>query len=574
MKANHNHGHHLHKGQRECNLSSDLPVSSGHLTLTPEPEVKACKHAQTTRDGDGSVLCGKLDVVDQLWVAGFGGKGESSCTLAKMPATSLPSDHEQQSSRWVWRGLEYITPMTSCSESSHALAVGDSARSQPQEAVSALKPEAPVPSNAARMCKQSATVGHSEETTALSVTTGNGRRHKRLRYVRKEGGCNVLFRHVPEPWLLYVTDIFTTLVEIRWRVMFLIFALSYILSWLFFGTLYWIIALANGDLQNDLNDPCVYQVRSFTAAFLFSLETQTTIGYGFRGMSENCMVAIVVVTVQDVISCIVDTFVIGIVVAKMASARKRAQTIGFSHCAVVNLTDGFLCLSWRVGDFRRNHTVEGTTHAQMLRSTLHATGRVDVAYRDLDLQQSDIILVTPAIITHRIDSRSPLYTTTMEDLSKEDFELVVSFTYTDDCTGILHQTRTSYTPPEILWGQMFQDLLLVTRRHYRVDYSMFHQTARVPVPVISAEAHERRKLQQRSPRRSQRHSLRFSLRGTPATATTPTPTPHSPRPSPCPSLPPDHRGAYLKAPAVTVELVSDDVIEAEAGTPLEKTLTE
>ena len=111
------------------------------------------------------------------------------------------------------------------------------------------------------MCKQYAAVGRADEAAALSVTTDNGRQHKRLRYVRKEGGCNVLFRHVPEPWLLYVTDIFTTLVEIRWRVMFIIFALSYILSWLFFGILYWVMALANGDLRGEPNDPCMYQVR-------------------------------------------------------------------------------------------------------------------------------------------------------------------------------------------------------------------------------------------------------------------------------------------------------------------------
>ncbi|CAG5903194.1 unnamed protein product [Menidia menidia] len=249
------------------------------------------------------------------------------------------------------------------------------------------------------MCSQYASVSHSDEI---------GARTKKRRYVRKEGSCNVVFRHVPEEWLLFVTDIFTTLVEIRWRAMFLIFALSYILSWLFFGLLFWVIAIAHGDVRDPNVEPCVYEVRSFTAAFLFSLETQTTIGYGFRGMSENCMVAIVAVTVQDVVSCFVDTFVIGIAVAKMASARKRAQTVGFSNCAVVNLRDGHLCLSWRVGDFRRNHLVEGTACAQIFRSTVHATGKVDVTYQDLEIQQSDVVLVSPATVIHRIDPGSPL----------------------------------------------------------------------------------------------------------------------------------------------------------------------
>ncbi|XP_055788098.1 inward rectifier potassium channel 16 [Salvelinus fontinalis] len=331
-------------------------------------------------------------------------------------------------------------------------------------------------------------------TTLSAVKAEIDYKHKKCRYVRKDGKCNVLFRHVPEEWLMYVTDIFTTLVEIRWRVMFLIFALSYIFSWLFFGIIYWVIAMANGDTKDPTNAPCVYEVRDFTGAFLFSLETQTTIGYGFRGMSENCMVAIIVVTVQDVISCFIDTFVIGIAVAKMASARKRAQTVGFSNCAVINLQNGQLCLSWRIGDFRRHHMVEGKARAQIFRPNMHATGREDVNYKDLEIKQSDLILAIPTTIFHVIEPSSPLYRMSLEELRKDDFELVVSFTYTDDSTGILHQTRTSYTPDEIHWGHLFQEMLNVNRRYYKVDYSMFHHTAKVLVPEVSAEEYEQMKL--------------------------------------------------------------------------------
>ncbi|KAK7880197.1 hypothetical protein WMY93_033130 [Mugilogobius chulae] len=383
----------------------------------------------------------------------------------------------------------------------------------------------------------------------------------RQRFVRKDGSGDVVFRHVPAEWMLLVTDIFTTLVEIRWRVMFLLFALSYILSWMFFGLLFWVIAIAHGDVQNPslsrvctrsgaspprfcflwrrrppsgktqgqgrrvkgvfrwfslqncvpgaeagfvprasrrrhwtlhsppkfvfmrhrdlrrrwtrygfhgmtencrvygfrgMTENCrVYGFRGMTEncrVYGFRGMTENCRVYGFRGMTENCMSAIVVVTVQDVMSCFIDTFVIGIVVAKMASARKRAQTVGFSHCAVVNLRNGALCLSWRVGDFRRHHLVEGTARAQIVRSTAHSTGKVDVRYQDLSLQQTNVILATPTLLTHRIDADSPLYHMTLSKLRQDDFELVVSFTYTDDTTGILHQTRTSYTPNDIHWG--------------------------------------------------------------------------------------------------------------------------
>ncbi|XP_074475525.1 inward rectifier potassium channel 16 [Sebastes fasciatus] len=384
-------------------------------------------------------------------------------------------------------------------------------------------------------------------TDGIAVKAENGPQPKKHRYIRKEGSCNVVFRHVPEEWLLFVTDIFTTLVEIRWRVMFLIFALSYILSWLFFGIIYWVIALAHGDTRNVTSEshPCMDNVHSFTAAFLFSLETQTTIGYGYRGMSENCMIAIIIVTIQDVISCFIDTFVIGIVVAKMASARKRAQTVGFSNCAVINLRDGYLCLSWRVGDFRRHHLVEGMARAQIVRSTVHTTGKMDVTYEDLIIMQRDIILCTPATIFHRIKPGSPLYTMSLIDLRKADFELVVSFTYMDDSTGMLHQTRTSYTPAEILWGQLFQEMIRVSRRNYRVDYTLFNHTAKVLVPEVSAEDYEHKKQLRSSPRHSLRHSPRSSPR-------------HSPRSSPSPRLQQrNHHDKHLKPPTVTVELVND-----------------
>lgn len=323
-------------------------------------------------------------------------------------------------------------------------------------------------------------------------TLGRQNEGGRLRYMQKDGRFPVVFQKAPGHWCPFLMDIFTTLVEIRWRVMLLVFSLSYILSWLFFGLSYWLIAYVHGDLNDIDNRPCVENVRSFTAAFLFSMETQATIGYGFRGMTENCMVAIIVVTVQDVFSCLLDTFIIGIVIAKMASARKRAQTVGFSSCAVVNLRDGVLCLSWRLGDFRGNHILEGVARAMIVRHVKQPPGSVMMSYQDLNIQDRDIVLATPATLIHKLEPGSPLYSLGPDDLLGDDFELVVSFTYTGDSTGMLHQTRTSYTPADIRWGQRFQDMLKLGKRHYKVDYALFNETTWVPVPMLSAEEIDRR----------------------------------------------------------------------------------
>ncbi|XP_054463290.1 inward rectifier potassium channel 16-like [Anoplopoma fimbria] len=315
---------------------------------------------------------------------------------------------------------------------------------------------------------------------------------RRMRFMQKDGRFPVVFQKAPGHWSPYLMDIFTTLVEIRWRVMFLAFSLSYILSWLFFGLCYWLIAYVHGDISDVDNAPCVENVRGFTGAFMFSMETQATIGYGFRGMTENCIVAIIVVTVQDVFSCLLDTIVIGIVVAKMASARKRAQTVGFSSCAVVNLRDGNLCLSWRLGDFRGNHILDGVARAMLVRYVKQPLGTIVMSYQDLHIQNRDIVLATPSTIIHKLEPGSPLYSLGPDNLLGDNFELVVSFTYTGDSTGMLHQTRTSYTPADIRWGQRFQEMLKLGKRHYKADYALFNVTTRVPVPQLSAEEFHRR----------------------------------------------------------------------------------
>lgn len=327
-------------------------------------------------------------------------------------------------------------------------------------------------------------------TTVHTVDRKNEGR--RLRYMRQDGKFPVVFQKAPGEWSPYLMDIFTTLVEIRWRVMFLIFFLSYILSWLFFGLCFWLIAFVHGDVGDVDNAPCVENVRGFTGAFLFSMETQATIGYGFRGMTENCVVAVIVVTCQDLFSCLLDTVIIGIAVTKMASARKRAQTVGFSSCAVVNLRDGSICLSWRLGDFRGNHILEGVARAMLVRPVKQPQGSFVMSYQELHIQDKDIVLATPATVIHKLEPGSPLYGLRPGNLPGDDFELVVSFTYTGDSTGMLHQSRTSYTPADIRWGQRFQEMVKVTRGHYRVDYALFNATTWVQAPQLSAEEFHRR----------------------------------------------------------------------------------
>ncbi|XP_042363680.1 inward rectifier potassium channel 2a [Plectropomus leopardus] len=334
-------------------------------------------------------------------------------------------------------------------------------------------------------------------TMAVPNGYGNGKskvqtRHQpQSRFVKKDGHCNVQFINVSEKGQRYLADIFTTCVDIRWRWMFIIFCLAFLLSWLFFGCVFWLVAIFHGDLENDAQK-CVSNVSSFTAAFLFSIETQTTIGYGYRYVTDECPVAVFMVVFQSIIGCIIDAFIIGAVMAKMAKPKKRNETLVFSHNATVAMRDNKLCLMWRVGNLRKSHLVEAHVRAQLLKSRTTAEGEyIPLDQMDIDVGFDSgvdrIFLVSPITIVHEIDEDSPFYDMSKQDLENSEFEIVVILEGMVEATAMTTQCRSSYVAGEILWGHRFEPVLFEEKNYYKVDYSRFHKTYEVPsTPLCSA----------------------------------------------------------------------------------------
>ncbi|XP_053326663.1 ATP-sensitive inward rectifier potassium channel 12 [Spea bombifrons] len=348
----------------------------------------------------------------------------------------------------------------------------------------------------------------SSDEEGLRLTTmpgvngfGNGKIHTRRkcrnRFVKKNGQCNVQFTNMDEKSQRYIADMFTTCVDIRWRYMLLIFCLAFLVSWLLFGFIFWLIALVHGDLENPTGNteftPCVIQVNGFMAAFLFSIETQTTIGYGFRCVTEECPVAVFMVVFQSIVGCIIDSFMIGAIMAKMARPKKRAQTLLFSHNAIIAMRDGKLSLMWRVGNLRKSHIVEAHVRAQLIKPRITEEGeyipldQIDINV-GFDKGLDRIFLVSPITIVHEIDEESPLFGISKQELETSDFEIVVILEGMVEATAMTAQARSSYLASEILWGHRFEPVLFEERNQYKVDYSHFHKTYEVPsTPRCSAK---------------------------------------------------------------------------------------
>ncbi|XP_051953037.1 ATP-sensitive inward rectifier potassium channel 1-like [Xyrauchen texanus] len=316
-------------------------------------------------------------------------------------------------------------------------------------------------------------------------------RVRKNRLVTKDGRCNIEYGNIMHrSRFAYILDIWTTFVETRWRFVILYFVASFTLSWFIFGLVWYWIAKNNGDLtwQNPPQDhiPCVINVQGLTAAFLYSLETQTTIGYGYRAITPLCPGAVALIVIQCLIGAIINCFWCGVIMTKIALPKKRAKTITFSESAVICPKKGTLCLQIRVANLRKTLMIGSQIYGKLLRTTVAPEGetvimdQVSIDFM-VDAGKDNLFFVCPLTLYHVIDKTSPFFDMAVDTLYQQEFELVVFLDGVAESTSSSCQVRTSYIPQEIMWGYDFLPIISRSKEgKYRVDFSNFAKMVAVP----------------------------------------------------------------------------------------------
>ncbi|ESO03710.1 hypothetical protein HELRODRAFT_79786, partial [Helobdella robusta] len=332
-------------------------------------------------------------------------------------------------------------------------------------------------------------------------------RHTR-RLVFKDGSCNVTSANVTQRKKKYLVDIFTTCVDMRWRYLLALFAGTFLVSWFCFALCWYVIAIVHGDhlLPRHANDeqkndcePCVSNVYDFVSALLFSIETQHTIGYGYRVVEPTCPQAIILLMVQSCLGVFVQSLMTGLIFVKLSQPKKRAHTIMFSRKAVITKRDGVYCLLFRVGDMRRSHFVGTSIRALLVKDRVTREGEcIPLCQFPLDVKTETsagdafVFMVWPVVVVHKIDPSSPLWELSASQLLQEKFEIIVIMEGVVESTGMTAQVRTSYLPSEILWGHCLAPLLTYQKENgqYKIDYAQFHAILPVQdMPECSAKVY-------------------------------------------------------------------------------------
>ncbi|MBN3306952.1 ATP-sensitive inward rectifier potassium channel 1 [Amia ocellicauda] len=319
------------------------------------------------------------------------------------------------------------------------------------------------------------------------------RQIRRTRLVAKDGHCNIEFGNVRHhKHFAFLMDFWTTFVQIRWRYVLFIFSGSFMGSWFIFSLLWYSVAKNNGDLteQNPPanHTPCVFNVHGLTSAFLFSVETQMTIGYGYRAPTDICGSAVTLLIVQSIIGALIKCFLCAVIVTKISLPKKRAKTVSFSQTAVISKQGDKLCLLLRVANLRKTLLIGSNIYGKLLRTSVTPQGetiildQVNIDFM-VDAGRDNLFFICPLTLCHIIDKNSPFFKISVDTLHKQDFELVVFLDSTDESTSSSCQVRTSFIPREIQWGYTFLPIISRSKEgKYRVDFSNFNKTKQVTTP--------------------------------------------------------------------------------------------
>jgi inward rectifier potassium channel len=259
------------------------------------------------------------------------------------------------------------------------------------------------------------------------------------RTINRDGSFNV-HRHGLR---LRDVNFYLKLIDTTWpRFLLIILAVFLTINMMFAG-LY--LALGIEHLQGA--EP---EMSAFVNAFFFSIHTLTTVGYGNifpRGTWANLVAAVEATT-----GLMVFAIATGLLYGRFS--RPSARILFSGHALIAPYQEG-TSLQFRVTNARSNVLMD--LEARVLLMTVdNVNGQLKRDYFDLALERRKIYFFPLTwTVVHPIDSASPLYGKTPEDLARTAAEVLILIQGFDDTFSQLVLARYSYRHDEIAWGAKF-----------------------------------------------------------------------------------------------------------------------
>ena len=259
-------------------------------------------------------------------------------------------------------------------------------------------------------------------------------------------------------------DAFHYLMRASWPIFCMAFAAWYLTINLLFGIVYF------WDLQGIENA----KPGSFGDAYMFSVQTIATIGYGHLAPKSAFVNAVVVV--ESMAAFLSLSLWTGLAFSRFS--RPTARVL-FSDNAVITSDNGVPTLMFRVANGRGNRIVDASVTVTLLRNEINTEGVEWRRQVDLKLvrARSGVFALTWTV-QHRIDETSPLATFDALVGSDAELQLIASLIGVDDTFGQPIHAMQYYDAARIHTNKHFVDIATTSPDgHAVIDFTRFHDVA-------------------------------------------------------------------------------------------------
>ena len=192
------------------------------------------------------------------------------------------------------------------------------------------------------------------------------------------------------------------------------------------------------------------EMSAFVNAFFFSVHTLTTVGYGNvfpRGPGANAVSALEAAT-----GLMVFAVMTGLLYGRFS--RPSARILFSNNALIAPYQDG-TSLQFRITNARSN-TLMNLEARVLLMTVVSNDGQLKRDFFDLELERRKVyFLPLTWTVVHPIDSASPLFGKTAEDLARISAEILILIQAFDDSFSQTVHSIYSYRHSEMVWGAKF-----------------------------------------------------------------------------------------------------------------------
>lgn len=283
---------------------------------------------------------------------------------------------------------------------------------------------------------------NSKAKTEINTGFGDNASDYGGRFVNKDGKPNIEIRGVS--FLNRISWYHTMLRLSRWKFLFIIIGF-YILINFVFALIYYAIGV-----ENLIGIATVSELGKFAAAYFFSAQTFTTVGYGH--ISPDGVLTSSVAAAEALTGLLSFAIATGLFYGRFS---KPKAYLKFSHNAIIAPYKDITALMIRIAPYK-NTTLTDAEAKLTFGMTIEENGKMNNKFYPLELEFSKANALTLNwTIVHPITESSPFYNFTVDDYANVNGEILLFIKAFDDMFSNNVVDRSSYTLKEVVVGAKF-----------------------------------------------------------------------------------------------------------------------